>query len=337
MTDTPVRLLRLLGLLQSRPDWTGAELAARLDVTPRTLRRDIQRLRDLDYPVYSVSGVAGGYRLGQGAALPPLLLDDEEAIAVVVSLRGSATQAVAGLAEASVRALAKLDQMLPSRLRERTAALQHVTVALAGPAAVVDQAMLTSLATACRRHQRLRLRYRDRSGTATVRAVEPHRLVSTGYRWYLMAFDVDRDDWRTFRVDRIGAAELAGGRFAPRDPPDAATFVASAVTTAPYRYQARVMIRAPVRDMAERISPAEGVLEDLDGKSCLLTTGSDSLEAMSYHLAALGAEFSVLEPPELIGHLRAMASRLMNASAGWQASNPGGAGPGQGSAGRQPR
>src|SRR5262252_4826491 len=165
--ETSGRLLRLLGLLQLRPEWPGAELAEGLGVTVRTLRRDVQRLRALDYPVHSVPGVAGGYRLGRGQALPPLLLDDDEAIAVVVSLRSAASHTVAGLSEASVSALAKLDQVLPARLRERTAALQHVTVALAGPAAVVDQAMLTSLATACRRHQRLRLRYRDRSGTAS--------------------------------------------------------------------------------------------------------------------------------------------------------------------------
>ena len=156
----------MLGLLQVRPEWSGAELAERLDVTVRTLRRDVQRLRDLDYPVHSVPGVAGGYRLGPGKALPPLLLDDDEAIAVVVSLRSAASHSVAGLSEASVSALAKLDQVLPARLRERTAALQHATVALAGPGPVVDPEQLTALAAACRRHQRLRLRYRNRSGSA---------------------------------------------------------------------------------------------------------------------------------------------------------------------------
>jgi predicted DNA-binding transcriptional regulator YafY len=314
MLDTSSRLLRLLSLLQTRPDWSGAELAARLEVTGRTLRRDVQRLRDLDYPVYSVPGVAGGYRLGPGATLPPLLLDDDEAIAVVLSLRSTTSHTVSGLAEASVRALAKLDQVLPARLRERTAALQHATVALAGPAAV-DQEMLISLAAACRRHQRLRLSYRDHAGRDSVRLAEPHRVVSAGYRWYLMAFDLERDGWRTFRVDRIGAADDTGVRFTPRQAPDAAGFVAAAVTTAPYRYQARIIVHATMREMAERVSPSEGVLSDLDGTRCVLTTGSDSLEAMTFHLSILGAEFTVLEPPELVGHLRAVAGRLARASA----------------------
>src|SRR5215469_13602045 len=175
--DTSARLLRLLSLLQARPEWPGAELAARLDVTPRTLRRDVQRLRDLDYPVHSMPGVAGGYRLGSGAALPPLQLDDDEAIAVVVSLRSATSHTVTGLAEASVSALAKLDQVLPARLRERSAALQQATVALTGGGPVVDPGQLAELAAACRRHERLRFRYASRSGSESVRTVEPHRLV----------------------------------------------------------------------------------------------------------------------------------------------------------------
>src|SRR5215472_4987638 len=211
--ETSGRLLRLLGLLQVRPEWRGSELADRLGVTVRTLRRDVQRLRALDYPVHSVPGVAGGYRLGPGRALPPLLLDDDEAMAVVVSLRSAASQTLTGLSDASVSALAKLDQVLPARLRERTAALQQATVALTGPGPVVDPSQLEALAASCRRHRRLRLGYRDRSGADSSRTVEPHRLVSGGYRWYLMAFDVARSDWRTFRVDRIIEAIDAGERF----------------------------------------------------------------------------------------------------------------------------
>ncbi len=308
--ETSARLLRLLGLLQVRAEWSGAELAERLDVTVRTLRRDVRRLRDLDYPVHSVPGVAGGYRLGPGKALPPLLLDDDEAIAVVVSLRSAASHSVAGLSEASVSALAKLDQVLPARLRERTAALQHATVALAGSGPVVDPEQLAELAAACRRHQRLRLRYRDRSGSGTTRIVEPYRLVSTGYRWYLMAFDVKRDSWRTFRVDRIGDSAQASGRFVPRDPPDPAAFVATAVTSAPYRYQARVLVHAPAHVVAEEFSRTSGVVADAGDGSCLLTTGSDSLDALTFHLAALGADFTVLAPPELIDYVRDVAERL---------------------------
>jgi len=308
--ETSARLLRLLGLLQVRPEWSGADLADRLGVTVRTLRRDVQRLRDLDYPVHSVPGVAGGYRLGSGRALPPLLLDDEEAIAVVVSLRSAASYSVAGLSEASVSALAKLDQVLPARLRERTAALQQATVALTGPGPVVDPEQLAALASACGRHQRLRVRYRNRSGSESVRTVEPHRLVSTGYRWYLMAFDIDRADWRTFRVDRITEAAEAGGRFVPREPPDPASFVARAVTSAPYRYQARVLVHAPAHVVAEEFSRTSGVVTDAGEKGCLLTTGSDSLGALTFHLAALGADFTVLEPPELISFIAATADRL---------------------------
>jgi predicted DNA-binding transcriptional regulator YafY len=323
MLDTSARLLRLLALLQSRPDWSGAELADRLGITVRTLRRDVQRLRDLDYPVRSVPGVAGGYQLGAGAVLPPLLLDDEEAIAVIVGLRGTASHTVAGLAEASVRALAKLEQVLPRRLRERTAALQHATVALPGPTPVIDPGVLTMLADACRRLQRVRFGYRDHAGAVTVRSVEPHRLVSTGYRWYLMAFDIERADWRTFRLDRISAAGLAGGKFAPRDAPDAAAFVGSGLTTAPYRHRARVRVHAPVEYVAERVSPAAGVVEDLGAGGCVLTTGADSLEALTFHLALLGADFTVLEPAELAGCLHDAGTRLLRAAVSSAAAEPG--------------
>jgi predicted DNA-binding transcriptional regulator YafY len=310
MLETSARLLRLLGLLQVRPEWPGTELAGRLGVTVRTLRRDVQRLRDLDYPVHSVPGVAGGYRLGPGRALPPLLLDDDEAIAVVVSLRSAASHTVAGLAEASVSALVKLEQVLPARLRERTSAIQQATVALTGPGPVIDPELLASLAAACRRHQRLRLRYRNRSGSDSSRIIEPYRLVSTGYRWYLMAFDVERADWRTFRVDRIAAAPEAGARFVPRDPPDPAAFVATAVTSAPYRYQARVLVHAPLHVIAQEVPPTIGVLATAGTGSCLLTAGSDSLAALTFHLSGLGADFTVLEPPELIEFVRQTADRL---------------------------
>jgi predicted DNA-binding transcriptional regulator YafY len=326
--DTSARLLRLLGLLQVRPEWSGADLADRLGVTVRTLRRDVQRLRDLDYPVHSVPGVAGGYRLGSGRALPPLLLYDDEAIAVVVSLRSAASHTVAGLAEASVSALAKLDQVLPARLRERTAALQQATVAITGPGPVVDAGQLAALASACRRHQRLRLSYRNRSGSDSVRVVEPHRLVSTGYRWYLMAFDVGQADWRTFRVDRITEAAEAGARFVPREPPDPASFVARAVTSAPYRYQARVLVHAPAHVVAEEFSRTSGIVTDAGEDGCLLTTGSDSLGALTFHLAALGADFTVLEPPELIDFVRSSAE-LLSRVASRSAASPGDRAPGR--------
>jgi len=322
--ETSGRLLRLLGLLQVRPEWPGSELAERLGVTTRTLRRDVRRLRALDYPVHSARGVAGGYRLGSGRALPPLLLDDDEAIAVVVSLRSAASQTLTGLSEASVSALAKLDQVLPARLRERTAALAQATVALKGPGPAVDPSQLATLAASCRRAQRLRLRYRDKSGSDSSRIVEPHRLVSAGYRWYLMAFDVANADWRTFRVDRILDAPPTGERFVPRAAPEPAAFVAAAVTSAPYRYQARVVLDAPAAVVAERFSPTSAVVSDAgDGRS-LVATGADSLELLTFYLAAVGAELTVLEPPELIRHIAETGDRLRRAADRSARATPGG-------------
>jgi predicted DNA-binding transcriptional regulator YafY len=310
MLETSARLLRLLTLLQVRPDWPGAELAGRLGVTPRTLRRDVQRLRDLGYPVHARPGVAGGYRLGSGAALPPLLLDDDEAVAVAVSLRTAASQTVTGIAETSLRALAKLDQVLPGRLRERIAALQEATVALPRTAAAVDPGLLAELATACRNHQVLTFTYTSRDGVTGDRQAEPYRLVHTGYRWYLLARDTARDDWRTFRVDRIGQARPAGPRFVPREAPDAAAFVARSVTTAPYRYQVRALVHAPLAEVAEQITPRTGMLEPAGEDRCVLTTGSDSLQGIACHLAAMGPEFTIIEPPELIAVVRELAGRL---------------------------
>jgi predicted DNA-binding transcriptional regulator YafY len=221
MLETSVRLLRLLSLLQARPDWSGAELAERLGVTTRTVRNDIRRLRSLGYQVQSITGTAGGYRLGAGAALPPLLLDDEEAIAVAVSLHAAAGGTVTGIEEASLGALSKLRQLLPSRLRHRTDAVRAATVSVAGPVPTVDAETLTVIAAAIRDRERLRFDYLDHDGTASRRSAEPHRLVFTGRRWYLLAWDDDRDDWRTFRADRIRPRTPNGPRFTPRPPPGA--------------------------------------------------------------------------------------------------------------------
>jgi predicted DNA-binding transcriptional regulator YafY len=325
VVETSARLLRLLSLLEVRPDWSGAQLAERLEITARTLRRDMQKLRSLGYPVYATPGVAGGYRLGAGASLPPLLLDDDEAVAVALSLRTAASHAVTGVAEASARALAKLDQVLPSRLRERAAAVSQATVPLTGPGPAVDAETLTTLARACRGREQLRFGYRSRGGEVTERRAEPHRLVQAGYRWYLVARDVEprdieprdgapRDgaqgDWRTFRVDRIHAPRMTGVRFVPHDPPDAASFVANAISTAPYRYRARVLLRAPVDVIAGQLPPTVGIVEPAADGSCLLTTGSDSLDALTFHLGSLGCDFVVLEPPELIDRIRDLAARL---------------------------
>ena len=314
MVETSARLLRLLSLLEVKPDWPGAELAGRLGVTPRTLRRDIAKLRSLGYPVDAEPGVAGGYRLGAGAALPPLLLDDDEAVAVAPSLRTAATHSVTGVAEASMRALAKLDQVLPSRLRERAAAISDSTVPLTGPGPAVSAEALTTIARGCRSRERLEFGYRSHEGVVTTRRAEPHRLVQAGYRWYLVARDLEREDWRTFRVDRIDAPKLTGVRFVPRDPPDAAAFVARAVTTAPYRYQARIVVHAPPEVVAEHVPPSVALLEPDGAGGCILTSGSDSLEQLALHTAMLGLSFTVLEPPELVSQLRVLADRLGRAA-----------------------
>jgi len=314
--ETSARLLRLLSLLQSRADWTGAELAERLQVGLRTVRRDIDRLRELGYPVDSTPGVAGGYRLGVGAALPPLLLDDEEAVAVAISLRTAATGSVAGLEEAALRALAKVQQVLPSRLRHRVAAF-HAAVPLTGAATGgVDADLLTAIAAACRDRRRIRLRYRSRTASTT-REVEPYRLVHTPRRWYLLAYDLGRDDWRTFRVDRI--EELLGppgARFAPRPLPqeDTAAYVSHSISTAPYAYQARILFHAPLEEVAPRTSPTAGRLEAVDAGRCLFHVGSNSLQELAVHVAAKGFDFEVLDPPELIPVLHDLSDRLRKAA-----------------------
>jgi predicted DNA-binding transcriptional regulator YafY len=314
VVETSARLLRLLSLLEARPEWQGADLAARLGVTVRTLRRDVQKLRSLGYPVHATPGVAGGYRLGAGAALPPLLLDDDEAIAVALSLRTSAPHDVTGIGEAAVRALAKLEQVLPSRLRERAAAISHALVPLTGPAPVLDASALTTMARGCRSCEQLAFGYRDRDGAVTTRRVEPHRLVQAGYRWYLVARDLDRDDWRTFRADRIETPRLTGVRFVLADPPDAAAFVARAITTAPYRHQARILVHAPADVVAERLPPSVGVIVPADAGRAILTAGSDSLDALAFHIAMLDLDFTVLAPPELAERIAVLAARLAAAS-----------------------
>ena len=313
MLETSARLLRLLSLLQAHREWSGTDLADRLGVTPRTVRRDVDRLRDLGYPVHSAPGTAGGYRLGAGAQLPPLLLDDEEAVAVAVGLR-QAAGGVEGIEETLVRALAKLEQVLPDRLRRRVSALSSFTVPMLGtpPGAGVDPAVLIELAGACRDAQRLRFTYRDHGGTVTRRTAEPHRLVAAQRRWYLVAWDVDRDDWRTYRADRITPTPPHGPRFTPRRPPadDLAEYVARGVSGAVYRERATVLLRVPAERAAQRISPLVGVLEAVDEHSCLLHTGAHALDALVVHIALTGFDFEVREPAALTEHIRALRDRL---------------------------
>ena len=313
MLETSARLLKLLSLLQSPRDWTGAELAERLGVSTRTVRNDVERLRGLGYPVDATRGAVGGYRLGAGASLPPLLLDDEEAVAVAVGLRTAVGGSIGGLEEASLRALAKLERVLPAQLRRRVNAVATYTVPVPRdtPAPSVDAAVLTLLAAACRDHEGLRFEYRSHSGASTRRNVDPYRLVNWGRRWYLVGWDTDRADWRTFRVDRIEPRTPNGPRFTPRELPedDVAAYVSRHVSAAAWRYYARVTVHAGAETVVARINPAVGTVEAVDGATCVLVTGADSIDTLAVYLSLLGVDFTVTEPPELVEHLRTLAAR----------------------------
>ena len=310
------RLLELLGLLQSRPVWSGPELARRLGVTERSIRRDVERLRELGYPVEASKGVGGGYRLGAGRALPPLLLDAEEAVAVAVCLRLAAGGTVAGVGEAALRTLTKLDQVLPGPLRAQVAAVHDATVTLESRVEAVDPDVLLALARASRDRLRVRFGYVARGGETSERTVEPYRMVTTGRRWYLLAFDVEREDWRTFRLDRMREVSATTWSFRPREAPDARDFVARSVTQAPYRYVAKVRFAAPAERVAEHIPASAGVVEPVDDGSCLLTAGADHLDHLAVYLASVGVAFTVLEPPELREVMATLAERLRRASSG---------------------
>ena len=312
MSDTPGRLLRLLSLLQQRADWSGPELADRLGVTTRTVRRDVDRLRTLGYPVDAAPGQTGGYRLGPGAALPPLLLDEDEAAAIAIALGASAGGAVHGIEEPALAALAKLDRLLPSHLRARVDAIRSTAVSIGG-ADEVDAAVLVALARAAAEHERLRIAYVDREGNESERRIDPHRLVSTGRRWYLVALDVDRDDWRTLRVDRIGHVHATGHRFRPfTEPPDAADLVSRASGVSPYRWQAVVVVHADPAVVRAEVPPTVGVVEPhADGSR--LTVGADDLRYLAGHLVALDLDITPLEPPELVELLRRAGERLARA------------------------
>ena len=316
MANTSARMLRLLSLLQTHRYWPGEELADRLGVSPRTLRRDVDRLRELGYPVDAARGVAGGYQLQAGAALPPLLLDDEEAVAIAVSLRTAAGGAVAGIEETSVRALTKVVQVLPPRLRRRVDALHTYTVpSIAGGGPRVDSGALTVIAQACRDDERLRFRYRSRDGDDTGRLVEPYRLVSRGRRWYLVAWDVERHDWRTFRVDRLSEPVATGARFRPRDLPaeDAATFVSERLAAIPTRYQVVVDVRAPAARVKQQVWDW-GTVEPTGDDSCRLTMNVDTLDWPAFALGAIDADFDVVAPAELRDYLRGMGERFLRSA-----------------------
>ena len=317
MANTSSRTLRLLSLLQTHRYWPGAQLADRLGVSVRTLRRDVDRLRELGYPVEANRGVDGGYQLAAGAAMPPLVLDDEEAVALAVGLQAAAQGGVAGVAEASVRALAKVVPVMPPRLRRRVEALRAATVpaswADGGP--TVDPEVLTAVAQVCRDAERLGFGYTAADGAHTDRLVEPFRLVPLGRRWYLVAYDLHRHDWRSFRLDRFDAPRRTGARFRPRELPaeDAAEFVRSRLQNLAWPYDVEVLVDAPAETVRARLGRWADVEEAGSGR-CRLRINTDSLDWAAFAVGAVGARATVVRPPELRAHLRDWGDRLTRAA-----------------------
>lgn len=320
MPDTAMRLLSLLSLLQGERDWTGGELADRLGVSARTVRTDVDRLRGLGYDVHATPGV-GGYRLGHGgASVPPLLLDGDEAVAVAVGLRTGVNCIIGGMEETSVRALSKLERVLPSRLRQQVRTLNRYTVPLPStqPVPVVDPALLTGLAGHCDRRERVRFWYdaapgRGSEGDRAAHEVEPYRLVSRGHRWYLLGFDVAADRWAVFEVHRLHPRVPPGPRFAPRDlPEDVERHLGDLLPRATWRHEASVTLHAPAAEVA--LLPAEGVLEPIDEHGCRARLGGETLTAIALALARLGVDFTVHDPPELVEEVRRVGERFRRAA-----------------------
>jgi predicted DNA-binding transcriptional regulator YafY len=315
MIQTSARLLALLSLLQVRREWTGQELADRLEVGPRTIRRDVEKLRSLGYPIEAAPGVAGGYRLGAGGELPPLLLDDAEAVAVAVGLRTAAAGSIAGIEETSIRALAKLEQVLPGRLRRRVSALSHATSAFGVEGPPIDPDLLATIAAACRDARRLHFSYVARDERTTKRNTEPCAVVYSGYRWYLVAFDLDRDDWRTFRIDRISGRVREGGRGHRRTVPggDPAAYLRKQLRSSGDGEAAapgRVRLRVPAAVATQRI-PARYVSVEPDGEdACVVSTRGPWSRSFLVWMALLDEPMEVLDPPELVEAADAMVARL---------------------------
>ncbi|HEY3733022.1 MAG TPA: YafY family protein [Streptosporangiaceae bacterium] len=320
MANTSERTLRLLSLLQARRYWPGAELAGRLQVSPRTLRRDIDRLRELGYPIEAQRGVEGGYQLAAGTALPPLLVDDEEAVALAVGLQAAAQGAVEGIAESSVRTLAKLVQIMPARLRRRVEALGSMTVPASWGSSAqpsVDPGILTAIALTCRDSERLRFSYTAADGQRTDRHVEPYRLVLLGHRWYLVGYDLSRHGWRSFRLDRLAAPRGTGARFRPRELPaaDAAAFVRAGIGQVTAVYDVEAVIEAPAAGVRERIG-RWSTIEDIDATRCRVRITADSLDWPIMALGIVGADFRVISPPELLTRIHDWGRRFSHAGEG---------------------
>ncbi|WP_456284703.1 helix-turn-helix transcriptional regulator [Microbacterium sp. JZ101] len=316
MLETSARLLELLSLLQARRDWTSSALSERLGVSTRTVRADIGRLRALGYPVDARPGVSGGYRLAAGTAMPPLLLDDDEAVAVALGLGAIATRGV-GVEETSLTALAKLEQVLPSHLRRRVEAVRAATSAVPDPGGPVELPVLGAVAAAIRSHERLRFGYTTHDGGTEPRHVEPQRLVNWGPLWYLLAWDLVRDDWRIFRVDRMVPHTPTGARFRPRVIPEeeVVNFVVRRVARSTWTYRARVVVHAPAAEVAARI-PIPIEIEEIDESTCRFELGSNDPDRLALSLTQLGADIEVLEGDEVVAALERLAARLQRAAGG---------------------
>ncbi|WP_433412751.1 helix-turn-helix transcriptional regulator [Microtetraspora malaysiensis] len=314
MANTSSRTLRLLSLLQTHRHWPGMELAERLGVSERTLRRDVDRLRELGYPVSAARGTDGGYQLAPGAVLPPLLLDDEEAVALAVGIGDAAQSGIAGMQEASLRALTKVIRVLPPRLRARVDALREMTFSVAASGPVVAAGVLTAVAQACRDQERLRFGYTARGSVPTEREVEPHRVVALGGRWYLVAYDLTRHDWRSFRLDRLTGPAGTGMRFRPRPLPagGAAAFVRAA-SGAPAQYTVEALVHAPAARVRQVVGQW-GTIEPLSHDTCRITMTSTSLDWPTQALGNVGAEFEVLGPPEFAAHVQEWGARFIRAT-----------------------
>jgi len=313
MPDSAARLLRLLGLLQRRANWSGAELAERLEVDTRTVRRDVERLRTLGYQIDGVTGAAGGYHLGGGTDVPPMLFEDDEAMAIAVVLGLSAGAALPGIERSALTALAKLDRLLPPRLRTRLTALRRATVSLVPPSEVVSTESLIQLAESCDNHLRAVFSYRAHDGRASERRVEPHRLVATDRRWYLVAFDLDREDWRTFRVDRISRLLVPGHTFAPRPLSDPAKMVAEGITISFYTHTAVVLVKAPLSEVATVVPPHVGILSEEGTTATLLEVGIDDFDWLASYLIGLRLDFEVRAPEDLRAYMVTLGARLAEA------------------------
>lgn len=316
MVQTSARLLALLSLLQVRREWTGQELADRLEVGPRTIRRDVGKLRSLGYPVEAAPGVAGGYRLGAGGELPPLLLDDAEAVAVAVGLRTAASGSVAGIEETSVRALAKLEQVLPSRLRRRVSALSDATSTFGVDGPQIDADQLATIARVCRDGIQLHFAYIAKDDRATKRNTEPCAVVYSGHRWYLVAFDIDREDWRTFRLDRIQGRVRPGARGNRRTVPggDPAAYVKrqlrNAGTAEAPAPPGRIRLQLTAADAVRRIPGRYATVEADGDDACIVSTRGGWSRQFLVWMALLDAPMEVLDPPELAEASRALVARL---------------------------